>query len=82
MLYARRVGLAKNVACQLKHPSLKQQDHIQENQKAMNQKPWMKQCLWREKKVSLFHTPSTGLHQFPPPFQQKRKNEDIRNRGY
>ena len=42
----------------------------------------MKQCCpWRERKVSLFHTPSTGPHQFPPPFQQKWKNEDVRNRG-
>ena len=35
---------------------------------------------WGERKVSLFHTPSRGPHQFPPPFQQKRKNEDNRNR--
>ena len=30
---------------------------------------------------SPFYTPSTGLHQFPSPFQQKWKNEDVRNRG-
>ena len=31
---------------------------------------WMKKfCLWGEKKVSLFHTPSTGHHQFLPQFQ-------------
>ena len=42
----------------------------------------MKQCcLWEERKVSLFHKPSTGLHQFPPPFQAKRKNGDVRERG-
>ena len=37
--------------------------------------------LMKRKKVSLFHTPSTGLHQFPPLFQHKRKNEDVRNGG-
>ena len=25
--------------------------------------------------------PSMGIHQFPPPFQQKRKNEDVNYRG-
>ena len=44
--------------------------------------PWMKQCcLWGERKVSLFYTLSTGPHQFPSPFQQKWKNEDVKNRG-
>ena len=83
MLYTQHVGLAKDVAYPLNPPPLlKQQGHIQEKQKAMNQRPWMKQCCpWRERRVSPFHTPSTGLHQFPPPFQQKRKNEDVRNRG-
>ena len=28
----------------------------------------------------LFHTPSTGLHQFLPPFQPKRKNGNVRKR--
>ena len=42
----------------------------------------MKQfCLWGERKVSLFHTPSTGLQEFPTPFQLKRKNEDVKKRG-
>ena len=27
------------------------------------------------------YEPNTGLHQFPPPFQQKRKNDDMRNRN-
>ena len=35
----------------------------------------------RRKSISLFHTFSTRHHQFPPPFQQKRKNEDTRNSG-
>ena len=40
MLYARRVGLAEDVAYTLNHPPLlKQQGHIQEKQKAMNQRP-------------------------------------------
>ena len=43
----------------------------------------MKQCcLWEERKILLFHTPSTGLHQFPPPFQPKKNNGDMRKRGY
>ena len=81
MLYAQCVGFAKDVAYPLNPPLLKKQSHIQEKQRAMNQRPWMKQCLWVERKVSLFHTLSTGLHQFPPPFQQKRKNENVKNRG-
>ena len=53
---------------------LKQQGHIQEKQKAMNQSPWMKQCCpRRERRVSPFHTPSTGPHQFPPPISTKVK---------
>ena len=39
MLYARRVGLAKDLSYPLKPPLLKQQGHIQEKQKAMNQRP-------------------------------------------
>ena len=39
MLYARCVGLAEDVAYPLKPPLLKQQGHIQEKQKAMNQRP-------------------------------------------
>ena len=59
----------------------KKQGHIQEKKRTMNQRPWMKQwCLWGEWKVSLFHTPSTGLHQFLPLFQQKRENGDVRKR--
>ena len=57
------------------HPLLKQQDHIQENQRAINQRPWMKHCcLWGERKVSLFHTPNRGPHQFPLPLQPKKNN--------
>ena len=56
---------------------LKQQGHIQKKQRAMNHS-WMKQCcLWGVRKV--FHTPSTGQHQFPPNFNQ-RKNRDMRKR--
>ena len=63
-------------------PLLQQQGHIQEKQRAMNQRPWMKQCcLWGERKISLFHTFIRGPHQFPPPFQPKRKNKDIRKIG-
>ena len=69
MLYARHVGLAEDVVYPLKPPLLKKQGHIQEKQKTMNQRPWVKHyCLLRERKLSLFHTPSTGVHQFPPPF--------------
>ena len=80
MLYELRVGLAKDVAYPLKQQCY---IHIQKKQKAVNQRPWMKQCsLWRERKVSLFlYLPSTGLYQFLPLFQQKRNNEDVRNRG-
>ena len=65
MFYARRVGLVEDVAYPLKLPLLlKQQGHIQGKQKAMNQMPRIKQySLWRARKVSLFHTPSKGLHQ-------------------
>ena len=38
-------------------------------------------CLWEERKVSIFHTPSRGSHQIPPPFQPKRKNGDMGKRG-
>ena len=66
MPYARCVGLTP--------PLLKQQGHIQEKQRAMNQRPWMRQCcLWGERKVSLFHTPSRGPHQFPPHFNQRER---------
>ena len=42
----------------------------------------MKQCCpWREIKLSLLHTPSREPHQFPPPFQPKGKNGDMRKRG-
>ena len=70
MLYAYYVALSKDIAYSLKPPPLlKQQGHIQEKQRAMNQRPWKKQCcLWVVTKVSLFHTTSTGPHQFPPPF--------------
>ena len=62
-------------------PFLKQQDHIQEEQEAMNQRPWMRPYwLWGERKVSLFKTPSTEHHQFSTPFQPKRKNRDIRKK--
>ena len=82
MLSAQRVGLAEDLAYPLNPPLLKQQGHIQEKEKTMNQRPRMKQCcLWRERKVPPFHAPRTGLHQFPLPFQQKKKNEDVRNRG-
>ena len=64
------------------HPLLKQHGHIQKKKRAMNQKPWMKQCcLWGESKISLVQTPSKGSHQFPPPFQPKRKNGDMIKRG-
>ena len=83
MLYARGVGLTKVVAYSVTpSPLLKQQNHIQEKQGAMNQKPWMKQCwLWGEKKVSLFHTPSPGHDQFPPPFQPNKKNGHVRKKA-
>ena len=64
-----------DVAYPLK-PPIFSSSQIQEKQEDMNHKPWMKQCcLWGERKLSLFHTPSTGLHQFPPPFQPKRKKK-------
>ena len=75
MLYAYYVALSKDIAYSLKPPPLlKQQGHIQEKQRAMNQRPWMIQCcLWGKREVPLFHTPSTGLRQFPPPIQPKEK---------
>ena len=40
MLYARRVGLPDDVAYPLNPPTIfKQQGHIQEKQKAVNQRP-------------------------------------------
>ena len=39
MLLAQRVGLAEDLAYPLNPPLLKQQGHIQEKQKAMNQRP-------------------------------------------
>ena len=52
------------------------------------EKPWIIQyCLSgnkkkekRKRKVLLFYTFSTGHHQFPPPFQPKRKNGDMRKK--
>ena len=32
------------------------------------------------RKFLIFHTPSTGHHQFPPPFQPKGKNKDMRKK--
>ena len=81
MIYARRVGLAEDVAYPLNPSSSQATRSYPGKAKAMNPRPWMKQCcLWRERKLSPFHTPSTGLHQFPLPFQQKKKNKDVRNR--
>ena len=53
-------------------PLLKQQGHMQEKQEAMNQR--------LEWKVSLFYTPSTERHQYPPPFQPKRGNMGARKK--
>ena len=76
MHYARCVGLAPTKPA----PFLQQQGHIQEKQRTINQMPWMKQwCLWGERKISLFHTPR-GPHQFLPPVQPKRKNEEMKKR--
>ena len=66
------------------YPLLKQEGHIQEKQRAINQRPWMKQCcLWGKRKVSLFHTPSRGQDQLSTAlsFNQRRKNGDMKNRG-
>ena len=81
MLFSEGVGLTKDLTYPLKALNLlKQHGYIQGKQRAMNQRPWMKQCcVWGERKVSLFHT-HTGHHQFPPLFQPKRKNGNVRKR--
>ena len=45
--------------------------------KAKSYKP---KALRGERKVSLFHTPSTGPRKLQPPFQPKRKNGDVRKK--
>ena len=51
----------------LNPPFLKQQSHIQEKQRAMNQRPWMKQCCpWGERKVSLFETSEDKWYKATP----------------
>ena len=37
-----------------------------------NNKVKSKKSKWVERKVSLFHTPSRGPHQFSPPFKQRK----------
>ena len=65
MLYARGVGLAKDVAY------LKQQGHIQEKQGAMKQRPWMKQCcLWGEYSHYFTH-PAQDYTNFHSHFNKK-----------
>ena len=68
---ARRVGLVPTRTT----PLLKQ--------RTMNQRPWMKQYyLWmkRKKSITISHT-QQGTTPILTPFQQKWKNEDVRNRG-
>ena len=67
MLYARRVGLSEDVAYPL--------TPLFSSNKVTSRKSR------GERKVSLFHTPNTGHHQFPPQFQPKRKNRDVRKKG-
>ena len=79
MLYAWCVGLAEDVAYPLKHtPSSQATRSHPGNAKSYELKALNETMLpMKRKKVSPFHTPSTGLHQFPSPFQQKWKNEDV-----
>ena len=73
MLYAWSLGLAKTSLYSLNPPSLLMQE---------KHKIWTKGPEWNiaacERKFLLFHTHSTGHHQFLTPFQPKRKNGDMR----
>ena len=58
MLYARRVGLAEDVAYSLKPPLLKQQGHIQEKAKSYEPKALNETMLpmKRKKSITISHT--------------------------
>ena len=77
MLYAQCVG-----SHPLKPPSSQATRSHPEKAKNYEPKALNETMLpMRRKKVSLFHTPSTWPHQFPTPFQPKKKNRDVRKRG-
>ena len=79
MLYARGMGLAKDVAYPLSPNLFKQQGHIWEKQGRSYEKKgpeWNNAAYEKEN----FHTSSTGHHQFPSPFQPKRKIRDVRKK--
>ena len=80
MLYAQKVELSKNVVYPLK--PLSSQATRSHPGKTRNYKPKaLKETMLnmrRKKRVSLFHTPSTGQHLFPHPIKPKRKNGDMR----
>ena len=75
MPYARCVGLTPTKTSSL----LKQQGHIQEKQKAMNQ--WNNAAYEEKEKYHHFTHPARDYTNSHPPFQQKWKNEDVRNRA-
>ena len=55
-------------------PILKKQGHIQEKQKAMNQRPWLRQCcLWREKKYHHFSHPARDYANSHPHFNKEKE---------
>ena len=76
------MGLAKNVAYSLTHPSSQATKLHPGKAKSYELKALNETMLpMRRKKSITIYTTSTRPHQFPPPFQPKRKNEDLRKRG-
>ena len=81
MLYARGLGIAKNVAYPLNPSSSQATGSHPGKAKSYEPRPWMKQCcLWGERKVLLFYILSTGHRQFPPSLQPKRKNGNVKKK--
>ena len=80
MLYVRCVGLAKN-AVYPQTPLSSQATRSHPGKAKSYELKALNETMWGERNVSLFHTLNTGLHQFLPSFQPKRKNGDVRKGG-
>ena len=82
MLYAQSVGLARNIVYPLKVSSSQATKSHPGKARSYEPKALNEAMLpMRKKKISPFHTPSTGHHQFPSPLQLKRKNGNVRKKG-
>ena len=81
MLLAWGLGLAKDVECPLK-PLSSQAARLHPGKVRTYEPKALNETMlpMRIKKISLFHTPSTGHYQFSAPFQSKKKMGDVRRK--